>query len=249
MECVQNCFFPHDPFQSILEQRCPNKSWTLMIIWLLWDEMHHYLHLMSVKVEQNPLWRPHRELMAELEFETQSSAHSPGWNHFPLGSAEQPWLSLALQFWSFIMPVHHHSRGNLKKLNQKIKAQIHTVALCLKQQKEVPHLHRLFSGMMKLNEIAYFHFPNALFFVLWKPHFFLVISSVYPLGKTPLMLGTVGSYTWDNCQARTGMTTHELEHCCPAECGMDPSTWFLWWDLGTKHKSGSLLLWKLLGLN
>lgn len=159
-------------------KRCPNASWTLMIIWLLWDEMHHYLHLMSVKVEQNPLWRPLREPMAELEFGTQSSAHSPGWNHFPLGSAEQPWLSWTLQFWTFIMPVHHHSTGNLTKLNQKTKAWLQAMLLCLKQQKQMPHLNRLFNGMIKLNEMACFCCPNASFLSLWNPHFFLVTSSV-----------------------------------------------------------------------
>lgn len=158
-------------------QGCPNESRTLMIIWLLWEEMHHYLHLMYMKVEENPLWRPNRKPMAELEFGTQSSAHSPGWNHFPPGSAEKPWLSLALQFWAFIVPVHHHhSTGYLKKLNQKIKTQIHTVALCLKQQKQILHLNSLFSGMMKWNEIVYFCCSNASFFLLQNRYFFLMPS-------------------------------------------------------------------------
>lgn len=203
-----------------------------MIIWLLWDEAHHYLHLMSVKVEQNSLRRPCREPMAELEFGAQSSAHSPGWNHFPPGSAEQPWLSLTLQFWAFIMPAHHHSTGNLKKLNQKIKAQIHTAVLCLKQQKQLPHLNRLLNGMMKPNEIAYFCFPNASSISLWNPRFFLP-SSLYPLGKASLVLGVARSDTRGDCQARTGVTIHELGLCCPAECGKGCSICFLWWDLGT----------------
>lgn len=207
-------------------QRCPNESRTLMIVWLLWDEMHHYLHLMSVKVKQNSLWRPRTELTAELEFGTQSSAHSPGWNHFCPGSAEQSWLSLTLRFWAFIVPVHHHSTGNLKKLNQKIKAQIDAVVLCLKQQKQMLHLNRLFNGMVKLNEMVYFCCPNASSVSLWNPHFFLLSSSVYPLGKTPLMLGMAWSYAQDNHEIRTGVTTHELEHSCPAECGMDHSICF-----------------------
>lgn len=214
-------------------QRCPNASWTLMIIWLLWDEMHHYLHLMSVKVEQNPLWRPLREPMAELEFGTQSSAHSPGWNHFPLGSAEQPWLSLTLQFWTFIMPVRNHSTGNLTKLNQKTRPRLQAVVLGLKQQKQMLHLNRLFNGMIKLNEMACFCCPNASFFSLWNPHFFLVTSSLYPLGRTLLMLG--------QHRATLGMTIGP-ELVWPHMNWNMTAQWnvawtvpsaFLWWDLGT----------------
>lgn len=111
------------------------------------------------------------------------------------------------------MPVHTHSTGNLKKLNQKTKSQTGTKVLPLKQQKQIPKLNKLFKEMVRPNEVAYFCCPNASPFSLQKTHFFLVTPMVYPLGKTPHTLGMAWSYARADGQARTGVTTDGLAHC------------------------------------